>query len=193
MTDISFDSWFVEPCGRLAGEQTISSVPKSHADFFSGEKCPPGLKAVIGWGGLVLLNQDVCPVQLMVSYFEQVKAKSCGNCYPCRVGSRVIYDLLCRIAEGEAEISDIDRIKSLVTDIGNTALCGYGISMGKPLIDALDNFRDEFEAHINSGKKCDKAQVESIMIAPCNFGCPATTDAARYIELIRERKYLQSI
>jgi len=65
--------------------------------------------------------------------------------------------------------------------------------MGKPLIDALDNFRDEFEAHINSGKKCDKAHVESIMIAPCNFGCPATTDAARYIELIKERKYLQSI
>jgi len=117
----------VEPCGRLAGEQTISSVPKSHTDFFSGEKCPPGLKAIVGWGGLVLLNQDVCPVQLMVSYFEQVKAKSCGNCYPCRVGSRVIYDLLCRIAEGEAEVSDIDRIKSLVTDIGNTALCGYGI------------------------------------------------------------------
>jgi formate dehydrogenase beta subunit len=189
---ISFDSWFVEPCGKLVGEQTVSAIPPSHDKFFSGETCPPDLKAVIGWGGLVLLSEDVCPVQLMVSYFEQVKTNSCGKCYPCRVGSRVVYDTLCRIAEGNADVSDIDRLKPLVTDIGNGALCGYGIAMGKPLIDALDNFREEFEAHVG-GKKCEPARVDSIMIAPCNFGCPATTDAARYIELIRERKYLASI
>ncbi len=192
LADISFDSWFVEPCGKLVGEQTLSTIPQSHNKFFSGKSCPPELKAVIGWGGLVLLSDEVCPVQLMVSYFERVKAQSCGNCYPCRVGSRVIYDMLCRIAAGEAEVGEIDKLKSLVTDIGNTALCGYGIAMGKPLIDAVENFHEEFEAHIN-GKKCEQTHTESIMIAPCNFGCPATTDAARYIELIRERKYLASI
>jgi len=192
LAEIQFDSWFVESCGRLVGEQTISSVPEAHQKFFSGEQCPPEVKAVVGWGGLVVLGEDVCPVQLMVSFFEQVQAKSCGKCFPCRVGSRVVYDLLCKIAAGEAEVADIDKLGPIVADIRATALCGFGIAMEKPLLDALENFRAEFEAHVN-GKKCKPLETESIMIAPCNFGCPATTDAARYIELIREHKYNTSI
>jgi len=192
LTDILFDSWFVESCGKLVGENTVSQVPEAHQKFFAGEQCPPDLKAVVGWGGLVLLNEDACPVQLMVSFFEQAQARSCGKCFPCRVGSRVIYDLLCKIAAGEAEKTDIDKLKPLVADIRATALCGFGIAMEKPLVDALDNFRAEFEAHVG-GKTCAPLETESIMIAPCNFGCPATTDAARYIELIREHKYNTSI
>jgi len=192
LAEILFDSWFVESSGKLVGEQPDSGVPEAHQKFFSGEQCPPGLKAVAGWGGLVVLSEDVCAVQLMVSFFEQAQAKSCGKCFPCRVGSRVIYDLLCGIAAGEAEIDDIDKLAPIVADIRATALCGFGIAMEKPLVDALDNFRSEFEAHVN-GKKCEPLKTESIMIAPCNFGCPATTDAAGYIELIRERKYNRSI
>ena len=182
----------MDSCGKLAGESTVSKIPEAHQKFFSGEQCPPDLKAVVGWGGLVLLNEDACPVQLMVSFFEQAQARSCGKCFPCRVGSRVIYDLLCKIAAGEAEKTDIDKLKPLVADIRATALCGFGIAMEKPLVDALDNFRAEFEAHVG-GKTCAPLETESIMIAPCNFGCPATTDAARYIELIREHKYNTSI
>jgi len=182
----------VKPCGKLVGEQTVSSIPEAHTKFFAGKGCPPDLKAVAGWGGLVLLSEDVCAVQFMVSFFEQVQAKSCGKCFPCRVGSRVIYDLLCKIASGEGDICDVERLKPLVADIRSAALCGFGIAMEKPLVDALDNFHAEFEAHVK-GKKCPAAKTESIMIAPCNFGCPATTDAARYIELIREHKFNTSI
>ena len=78
MAQILFDSWFAEPSGKHMGEQTLSSIPEAHSKFFSGEGEPSKLKAVIGWGGLVLLSEDVCPVQLMVSFFEQVQAKSCG-------------------------------------------------------------------------------------------------------------------
>jgi len=192
VAQILFDSWFAEPSGKHMGEQTLSSIPEAHSKFFSGEGEPSKLKAVIGWGGLVLLSEDVCPVQLMVSFFEQVQAKSCGKCFPCRVGSRVIYDTLRRIASGEGEAADLERLRPLVADIRSAALCGFGIAMEKPLIDALDNFKEEFEAHLN-GKKCEAPETESIMIAPCNYGCPATTDAARYIELIREQKYNTSI
>lgn len=192
MAEILFDSWFVDSCGKIAGEDTLSKIPKAHEKFFSGEECPPELKAVVGWGGLVLLSEDVCPVQLMVSFFEQVQARSCGKCFPCRVGSRVVYDLLLKIAAGEGDTGDIERLRPIVADIRSTALCGFGIAMEKPLIDALENFREEFEAHVN-GKKCGPLKTESIMIAPCNFGCPATTDAARYIELIREHKYNTSV
>ncbi len=192
LTDILFDSWFVESCGKLAGEPTVSAVSDKRQKFFSGEQSPPDLKAVVGWGGLVLLSEDVCPVQLMVSFFEQAQAKSCGKCFPCRVGSRVIYDLLRKIVAGEAETADIDMLKPLAADIRATALCGFGIAMEKPLVDALDGFRAEFEAHVG-GKQCQPVETESIMIAPCNFGCPATTDAAAYIELIREHKYNTSI
>jgi NADH:ubiquinone oxidoreductase subunit F (NADH-binding) len=96
LAEILFDSWFVKPCGKLVGEQTLSSIPEAHKKFFLDPKRPSEVKAAVGWGGLVLLSEDVCPVQLMVSFFEQVQAKSCGKCFPCRVGSRVIYDLLWR-------------------------------------------------------------------------------------------------
>jgi NADPH-dependent glutamate synthase beta subunit-like oxidoreductase len=192
LAEIQFDSWFVEPCGKLVGEESISRIPDAHKKFFSDEKRAHGLKAVAGWGGLVLLSKDACVVQLMVGFFEQVQANSCGKCFPCRVGSRVIYDLLSRIAGGEGDVADIDRLRPLVADIRSAALCGFGIAMEKPLVDALEHFRAEFEAHAN-GKKCEAPRAESIMIAPCNFGCPATTDAARYIELIREHKYNTSI
>ena len=192
MAQILFDSWFTEPSGIHMGEQTLSSIPEAHSKIFSAEGDQAGLKAVVGWGGLALLSEDVCPVQLMVSFFEQVQAKSCGKCFPCRVGSRVIYDTLRRIASGEGEAADLEKLRPLVADIRSAALCGFGIAMEKPLIDALDNFKEEFEAHLN-GKKCEAPETESIMIAPCNYGCPATTDAARYIELIREQKYNTSI
>lgn len=192
MAEIFFDSWFVKPCGKLAGEETADKIPAAHTKFFASDKCPPNLKAVVGWGGLALLSQDVCVVQLMTSFFEQVQAKSCGKCFPCRVGSRVIYDTLSRIASGEGDICDVERLRPLVSDIRSTALCGFGIAMEKPLLDALDNFHAEFEAHLK-GKKCAAAPTESIMMAPCNIGCPASTDAARYIELIREHKYNTAI
>ncbi len=192
MAEILFDSWFVEPCGKLVGEQTVPNIPEAHKKFFEKNKVAGDLKAVVGWGGIVLLSEQVCPVQLMVNFFEQVQAKSCGKCFPCRVGSRVVYDTLCRIASGEGDECDIERLKPLVSDIRAAALCGFGIAMEKPLVDALDHFPAEFDAHVK-GKKCEACETESIMIAPCNIGCPATTDAARYIELIREHKYNTSI
>jgi NADPH-dependent glutamate synthase beta subunit-like oxidoreductase len=183
----------VEPCGKLAGEQTVSKIPEAHKKFFTGKTCTPDLKAVVGWGGLVVLSEDVCAVQLMVNFFEQVQAKSCGKCFPCRVGSRVIYDLLKKIAAGEGDVCDIEKLLPLAADIRNAALCGFGIAMEKPLADALRHFRAEFDAHVSQKKKCAMPKTASMMIAPCNFGCPATTDAARYIELIREHKYNDSI
>lgn len=192
MPEIFFDSWFVNPCGKLVGEQTIEAIPAPHKKFFLDGKCSPDLKAVVGWGGIILLRDDVCMVQLMVKFFEQVQEKSCGRCFPCRVGSCVILDTLRRIADGKGRREDLDNLKSLVADIRNGALCGFGIAMEKPLVDALTHFRAEFEAHLKS-KKCEAPATESIMIAPCNFGCPASTDAARYIELIRESKFTHSI
>jgi NADPH-dependent glutamate synthase beta subunit-like oxidoreductase len=192
LAEILFDSWFVEPCGKLVGEQTAEKIPPSHKKFFLDGKCPPDLKSVVGWGGIILLKEDVCMVQLMVQFFEQVQANSCGRCFPCRVGSCVILDTLRRIADGKGRPEDLERLKSIAADIRNGALCGFGIAMEKPLIDALTHFRAEFEAHLN-GKKCEAPTTESLMIAPCNIGCPASTDAARYIELIREGKFNQSI
>jgi formate dehydrogenase beta subunit len=192
LAEILFDSWFVEPCGKLVGEQTIEKIPPAHQKFFSNGKCPPDLKAVVGWGGIVVLKEGACIVQLLVKFFEQVQAKSCGKCFPCRVGSCVIYDTLRRLAAGEGRPGDVERLKSLAADVRNGALCGFGIAMEKPLLDALTHFRAEFEAHLK-GKKCEAPATESIMIAPCNFGCPASTDVARYVELIREHKFNQSI
>ncbi len=182
----------MKPCGKLVGEQTLSSIPESHKKFFLDPKRPSNVKAVVGWGGLVLLSEEVCPVQLMVNFFEQVQAKSCGKCFPCRVGSRIIYELLSKIANGEGTAADIDKLAPLVNDIRDGALCGFGIAMEKPLLDALQNFRAEFEAHLK-GKKCEAPKTDSLMIAPCNVACPAATDVVRYVELIRERKYNQSI
>src|SRR3972149_4029746 len=85
-----------------------------------------GIRAIAGWGGLIILDRDVCAVELIKSLLEVVQKESCGKCTPCRVGTKVLLDMVTDISLGKGTSSDIDRIYELSGGIKDTALCVWG-------------------------------------------------------------------
>src|SRR3990170_7006135 len=87
-----------------------------------------GIRAVAGWGGLIVLDKDLCVVELTKSLLEVVQKESCGKCTPCRVGTKVLLDMVTDISLGKGTVEDIDKIYNLSSGIKDTALCVWGES-----------------------------------------------------------------
>ncbi len=109
--------------------------------------------AMIGSGGLVVLDEDTCMVEIARFFMNFTQNESCGKCIPCREGTRRMLEILERIVAGEGEPSDIDMLLELGETISVTSLCGLGKSAASPVLSTLKYFRDEYEAHIFQ-KKC---------------------------------------
>jgi len=109
--------------------------------------------AMIGSGGLVVLDEDTCMVEIARFFMNFTQNESCGKCIPCREGTRRMLEILERIVAGEGEPSDIDLLLELGETISVTSLCGLGKSAASPVLSTLKYFRDEYEAHIYQ-KRC---------------------------------------
>ena len=149
-----------------------------------------GIRAVAGWGGLIILDKDICAVELTRSLLEVVQKESCGKCTPCRVGTKVLLDMVTDISLGKGTSSDIDRIYELSGGIKDTALCVWGETAQNAVKDSIKYFREEYEAHLK-GKRCQPLFYQSITSAPCQNVCPAYCDPPSYIEAILERRFGQ--
>lgn len=147
-----------------------------------------GIRALAGWGGLIILDKDVCAVELVKSLLEVVQKESCGKCNPCRVGTRVLLDMLTDVSVGKGTTEDIDRIFELSSGIKDTALCVWGETAQNAVKDSITYFRDEYEAHLK-GKRCEPLSHQSLTTAPCQNACPAYCDPPGYIEAILERRF----
>lgn len=191
MSKVLFDSWYTEPCGELVPGSP--QPPRRHSSFFEQCQAPP-YRTIIGWGGLVIIG-DALPrpitlLGLLVQYMDQIWRNSCGKCVPCRVGTGVIHQRLLALARGLATVSDFDEILAMGEEIRNSCKCAYGTAFQKPIRDVLTYFRGEIQGALEAEEQCELPPVRWFMTAPCNHGCPANTDAARYIELITEQKLL---
>jgi len=149
-----------------------------------------GIRAIAGWGGLIILDRDVCAVELIKSLLEVVQKESCGKCTPCRVGTKVLLDMVTDIASGKGSVEDIDKIYALSAGIKDTALCVWGETAQNAVKDSITYFREEYEAHLK-GKRCKPLFYQSLTTAPCQNACPAYCDAPSYIEAILERRFGQ--
>lgn len=109
--------------------------------------------AMIGSGGLVVMDEDTCMVEVARFFMNFTQHESCGKCVPCREGTKAMLDILQRIVDGKGELSDIDTLLELADTISNTALCGLGKSAAFPVVSTIKYFRDEYLAHIVD-KKC---------------------------------------
>ena len=115
-----------------------------------------GLKSVgsmMGSGGMVVLDETDCMVNIARYFLKFTMDESCGKCTPCRVGTKRLYEILTRITEGEGEKGDIEKLQELAEDIRDSSLCGLGMSAPNPVLSTLKYFRHEYEAHINE-KRC---------------------------------------
>ena len=108
---------------------------------------------MIGSGGLVVMDDKTCMVEVARFFMNFTQNESCGKCVPCREGTKRMLEILERIVEGNGRDGDIELLEELADTITNTALCGLGKTAPSPVISTIKNFRSEYEAHIYQ-KRC---------------------------------------
>ncbi len=109
--------------------------------------------AIMGSGGMVVMDETTCMVDIAKFFLGFTQEESCGKCIPCRVGTKMMLDILTRITAGEGKEEDLETLKDLAQTIKSTALCGLGNTAPNPVLTTLRYFRDEYEAHVKE-KRC---------------------------------------
>lgn len=150
------------------------------------------LGTIMGSGGLIIMDEDTCMVDLAKFFLEFVQDESCGKCVPCRVGTKRMLEILDRITKGQGQEGDVERLIKLGEHIKDTALCGLGQTAPNPVLNTIRYFRDEYEEHIKN-KYCRASVCASLFVSPCQNSCPAGIDIPRYIEAIQRRSYIEAV
>ena len=109
--------------------------------------------SMMGSGGLIVMDEDNCMVDIAKFFLEFCVDESCGKCVPCRIGTKRLYDLLCKITDGKGTLEDLDTIEELCHHLKASALCALGQSAPNPVLSTLQYFRDEYVAHVVE-KRC---------------------------------------
>lgn len=134
--------------------------------------------AMIGSGGLVVMDSDTCMVEVARFFMKFTQNESCGKCVPCREGTKRMLAILEGIVAGEGQDGDIELLLELADTISATSLCGLGKSAASPVVSTIQSFRDEYEAHIYEKRcpagSCQKLKIISIDSALCK-GCSKCT------------------
>lgn len=135
--------------------------------------------AMIGSGGLVVMNDKSCMVEVARFFMNFTQNESCGKCVPCREGTKRMLELLTDIVEGRGTLEHIDMLEELAETISATALCGLGKSAASPVISTLKYFRDEYIAHVVD-KKCPTGQCKALITITIDPAlCKGCTKCAR--------------
>ncbi len=109
--------------------------------------------SMMGSGGLIVMDEDNCMVDIARFFLDFTVGESCGKCPPCRIGTKRMLDILDRICDGKGQEGDIELLETLGENIQKTALCGLGQTAPNPVLSTIRYFRDEYEAHIHE-KRC---------------------------------------
>jgi NADH:ubiquinone oxidoreductase subunit F (NADH-binding)/NADH:ubiquinone oxidoreductase subunit E/Pyruvate/2-oxoacid:ferredoxin oxidoreductase delta subunit len=124
-------------------------IPASMCDLKIDYEALQAFGAIMGSGGLIVLDEDDCMVDIARYFMEFIQGESCGKCTFCRVGTRRMLEILERLCLGEGKAGDIEALESLGHDIQKNSLCGLGRTAPNPVLSTLMHFREEYEAHVN--------------------------------------------
>ncbi|MGE5239292.1 MAG: NADH-quinone oxidoreductase subunit NuoF [Chloroflexota bacterium] len=128
-------------------------IPASMVDLNVDYESLAKVGSIVGSGGMIVLDEDDCMVNVAKYFLAFTQAESCGKCVPCRIGTKRLLEILQRITKGQGEESDIEQLQKLSQDIKAASLCGLGQTAPNPVLSTLNYFREEYEAHIRD-KKC---------------------------------------
>jgi len=149
-------------------------IPASHIDTPIDYDSLTALGSMMGSGGLIVMDEDNCMVDIAKFFLEFTVDESCGKCPPCRIGTKRMYEILEKITQGKGEESDIEKLETLANNIKKSALCGLGQTAPNPVLSTLRYFRDEYLAHVRD-KKCPagvcKALVHYVILEDKCKGC----------------------
>ena len=160
-------------------------IPVEHLNAAVDYEKVAELGAIMGSGGLIVMNEDKCAVDMARFFMEFCKDESCGKCTPCREGTQRMLDILTNICKGKGREGDIELLESMATVIKDSALCGLGQTAPNPVLSTIRYFRKEYEEHIRD-KKCRAAVCSALFRSPCQHTCPIGMDIPAYIALIRD-------
>ncbi|MBR3755973.1 MAG: NADH-quinone oxidoreductase subunit NuoF, partial [Firmicutes bacterium] len=137
-------------------------IPAEHLDTPIDYDSLLRLQSMMGSGGMIVMDEDTCMVDIAKFYLEFTVEESCGKCPPCRIGTKRMLEILTKITEGKGTLEDLDDLEYLATNIKKGALCGLGQTAPNPVISTLKYFRDEYEAHVVD-KKCPAGVCVSML------------------------------
>jgi NADH:ubiquinone oxidoreductase subunit F (NADH-binding)/(2Fe-2S) ferredoxin/NAD-dependent dihydropyrimidine dehydrogenase PreA subunit len=120
------------------------------------------LGSMMGSGGMIVLDEDNCMVDVARFFLDFTKDESCGKCTPCRIGTKRLLEMLEDITKGKAEMEDLDKLEHLAMGIKKVALCGLGQTAPNPVLSTLNHFKDEYIAHVKD-KKCPAKVCRSLV------------------------------
>ena len=178
-------------------------IPASLIDTPIDYESLGAIGSMMGSGGLIVMDEDNCMVDIAKFFLEFIVDESCGKCAPCRIGTKRLLGLLTKITEGNGEPEDLDTIEELCNHIKQSALCGLGQTAPNPVLSTLKHFREEYEAHIYE-KRCPagvcKALIQYVVdpakckgCTRCAQGCPtgAISGAVRAPHIINQSKCIK--
>jgi NADP-reducing hydrogenase subunit HndC len=165
------------------GGPSGACIPASEIDVPIDYDNLTKIGAMMGSGGMIVLDEDNCMVDIAKFFLQFTVDESCGKCTPCRVGIRRMLEILDKITEGNGTLEDIDRLESLAASIKGTALCGLGQTAPNPVLSTIRNFRDEYVAHVVE-KRCPAGVCKNLLrysidpekckgCSACSRVCPA--------------------
>ncbi len=137
-------------------------IPASHIDTPIDYESLVQLGSMMGSGGLIVMDEDTCMVDIAKFFLEFTVDESCGKCPPCRIGTKRMLEILEKITSGKGEEADIEKLEILAKNIKASALCGLGQTAPNPVLSTLRYFRDEYIAHVKD-KKCPAGVCKAFM------------------------------
>ena len=167
LRDIIFDIGGGIPNGKSfkaaqTGGPSGGCLPAEHLDTPIDYDTLTKLGSMMGSGGLIVMDENTCMVDLAKFFLEFTVDESCGKCNPCRIGTKRMLEILTRITEGKGTPEDIDKLEILARNIKAASLCGLGQSAPNPVLSTLRYFRDEYMAHVID-KKCPAGVCKSML------------------------------
>ncbi len=137
-------------------------IPATHINIAMDFDNLTEIGSMMGSGGLIVMDENTCMVDIAKFYLEFTADESCGKCAPCRIGTKRLLDLLTKITEGKGEPEDLDKISRLARHMKSSSLCALGQSAPNPVLSAMEHFGDEYMKHIYA-KKCPSGVCKSLL------------------------------
>ena len=148
--------------------------------------------AIMGSGGMVVMDENNCMVEIARFFLNFTQSESCGKCAPCRLGTTQLLETLSAISEGRGQIGDIDTIREIGHTMAEASLCGLGQASPKPALSTLKYFENEYREHIHE-HRCAGAVCDAMVISACQHACPAGIDVPNYVAAIGKGDYKTAV
>jgi len=192
MSDILFSSWGgVVVDNRGKEPENYEKIEKvSLPEQFAQDE---NINASTGWYGFLLRVQDVNIVDMCRAYLTAIQNESCGKCFTCRIGTKVLSDTLTRICQGKGQDEDLEVLSRLAEVIREGSKCNIGQSGPVSLLDALKYFAKDFENATQGKNPIPEGNYRYKLTAPCMDACPIHLDIPGYVECIKEGKFQESL